>query len=155
MQKISPLRAGLDAFNRFKAQRLQKKENAITQKMENSNSTNPFGISFKGTVIQMDVFESSKDKTSNATNPIQNGLDKVNKFVASARVATMNKIDRIKQGAISFGSKVKDTVVNTYNKLATTEVNFDFLNNTTSRLQKRPVSELEEMFRNELNAMEV
>lgn len=151
MQKISPLRAGLDAFNRFKAQRLQKTNET---KAENSNSTNPFGISFKGNVLQMDVFDSSTKK-SGATNPIQDGLEKVNKFVASARVATMNKIESIKQGAISFGSKIKENVVNTYNKLATTEVNFDFLRNTPSRLQKRPVSELEEMFKTELVNMEV
>lgn len=152
MQKISPLRAGLDAFNRFKATRLQAK----TDKMENinSNSTNPFGISFKGTVIQMDVFESSTKKPS-ATNPFQESMDKVNKFVASARVATMNKIESIKQGAISFGNRVKDNVVNTYNKLNSIEVNFDFLRNSTSRLQKRPVSELEDMFKNELSGLEV
>lgn len=147
MQKISPLRAGLDAFNRFKANRLQKTN---SPKAENTNSTNPFGISFKGTVMQMDVFESST-KTQSAKNPVQEGLDKVNKFVASARTAAMSKIDSIKQGAISFGSKIKENVTNTYNKLATTEVNFDFLRNSTSRLQKRPVNELEDMFRNELD----
>ena len=74
--------------------------------------------------------------------------------VASARVATMNKIESIKQGAISFGNRVKDNVVNTYNKLNSIEVNFDFLRNSTSRLQKRPVTELEEMFRSELNGLE-
>ena len=109
MQKISPLRAGLDAFNRFKAQRLQKSNEA---KAENTNSTNPFGISFKGNVLQMDVFDSSTKKSS-AANPIQEGLDKVNKFVASARVATMNKFESIKQNAISFGSKLKENDVNT------------------------------------------
>lgn len=151
MQKISPLRAGLDAFNRFRSNRIQAK----TEKLENinSNSTNPFGISFKGTVIQMDVFESSTKKNS-TTNSLKDGLDRVNKFVASARVATMNKIESIKQGAISFGNRVKDNVVNTYNKLNSIEVNFDFLRNSTSRLQKRPVTELEEMFRSELNGLE-
>ncbi len=152
MQKISPLRAGLDAFNRFKTTRLQKNSENQTQ---NTNSTNPFGISFKGNVLQMDVFDSSSKTSSGATNPIQDGLGKVNKFIASARVATMNKIDSIKQGAISFGSKIKENAVNTYNKLATTEVNFDFMRNSTSRLQKRPVTELEDMFKTELNNMEV
>ena len=153
MQKISPLRAGLEAFNRFKTTRLQSKE---ARKAENTNSTNPFGISFKGQMIQMDVFDSSTKKEHNpsATNPIQDSLDKVNKFVASARVATMNKIDSIKQSAISFGKKIKENAINTYNKLQSTEVNFDFLRNTTARLQKRPVSELEDMFKNELNGLE-
>ena len=73
----------------------------------NSNSTNPFGISFKGTMIQMDVFESSAKKASENENPIESGLNKINKFVASARMATMNKIESIKQSAISFGNKHK------------------------------------------------
>lgn len=147
MQKISPLRAGLDAFNRFKAARL---ENAKVEKT-NSNSSNPFGVSFKGAVVQMDVFESTSKKEAPATNPIKDGLSKVNKFVASARTATMNKFDSLKKNAISFGSKIKESVKNTYDKLASTEVNFDFLRNTTSSLQKRPVGELEGMFKNELS----
>ena len=146
MQKISPLRAGLDAFNKFRAQRLQNK----TEKTENQNSTNPFGISFKGTMLQMDVFESSAKKEGQNSNPLKEGLSKMNKFVASARVATMNKFNSIKESAISFGNKMKESISNTYNKLATTEVNFDFLRNTTSSLQKRPVGELEEMFKGEL-----
>ena len=153
MQKISPLRAGLDAFNRFKTARLQKtNENKIGS---NSNSTNPFGISFKGNVLQMDVFDSSTKTSAGSTNPIKESLNNVNKFVASARVATMNKIESIKQGAISFGSRVKENITTAYNKLATTEVNLDFMKNSVSRLQKRPVSELEEMFKTELNGLEV
>lgn len=153
MQKISPLRAGLDAFNRFKTARLQKtNENKIGS---NSNSTNPFGISFKGNVLQMDVFDSSTKTSAGSTNPIKEGFNNVNKFVASARVATMNKIESIKQGAISFGSKVKENITTAYNKLATTEVNLDFMKNSVSKLQKRPVSELEEMFKTELNGLEV
>lgn len=147
MQKISPLRAGLDAFNRFKAARL---ENAKVEKT-NSNSSNPFGVSFKGTVMQMDVFESTSKKEAPAINPIKDGLDKVNKFVASARTATMNKFDSLRKNAISFGNKIKESVKSTYDKLATTEVNFDFLRNTTTSLQKRPVGELEDMFKNELS----
>ena len=151
MQKISPLRAGLDAFNRFKATRLQAKTDKLND--VNSNSTNPFGISFKGTMIQMDVFESSAKKEENETST-ESPLTKMNKFVASARMATMNKIESIKQSAISFGNKIKDSVVGTYNMLATTEVNFDFLRNTTSALQKRPTSELEEMFKGEISRLE-
>lgn len=152
MQKISPLRAGLDAFNRFKAARLQGKTDKLNN--TNTNSTNPFGISFKGTVMQMDVFESSAKKEEATSNPIKDGLNKVNKFVASARTATMNKFEAFKKNAISFGNKIKENVTSTYNKLATTEVNFDFLRNTTSSFQKRPVSELEEMFKTELGKVE-
>ncbi len=151
MQKISPLRAGLDAFNRFKTARLQAKTNKMND--VNSNSTNPFGISFKGTMIQMDVFESST-KNNEVSNPIKAGLEKVNKFTASARMAAMNKINAIKENAVSFGRKIKENISNTYNKLATTEVNFDFLKNTSSSLQKKPVGELEDMFKSEIAKLE-
>ena len=66
----------------------------------------------------------------------------------------MNKFESIKQGAISFGNKIKENVTNTYKKLATTEVNLDFLRKSPSRLQKRPVSELDEMFKSEVNGLE-
>ena len=54
MQKISPLRSSIEAFNKFKALRADKAKKAETNK---ATQTNPFGITFKGTVIQMDVFE--------------------------------------------------------------------------------------------------
>jgi len=148
MQKISPLRAGLDAFNKFKASRLKANN---TEKIEKTqgNSTNPFGISFKGKILQSDVFQNSSKETT-ATNPILEGMNNINKFVAGARAAAMNKFESVKQSAISFGNKVKETVTNTYNKLATTEVNFDFLRNSTASLQRRPVTELEGMFKTEL-----
>lgn len=149
MQKISPLKAGLEAFNKFRANRLQSKEN---KNIQNSNSTNPFGISFKGKMLQMDVFSSS-EKASGATNPIQEGFNKINKFAASARAATMNRFNSIKQSAITFGSKLKENTINLYNTLTTTEVNFDFMKNTPARLQKLPVSELEDMLKNEIGKM--
>ena len=55
MQKISPLKASLEAFNRFKTQRKESRINSDLNKM----NTNPFGITFKGTILQMDVFESA------------------------------------------------------------------------------------------------
>ena len=50
MEKISPLRASLKAFEQFKAQRAQKR-----QESQNPNATNPFGLTFKGSMIKMDV----------------------------------------------------------------------------------------------------
>ena len=57
MEKISPLRASLKAFEQFKAQRAQKR-----QESQNPNATNPFGLTFKGSMIKMDVFESQASK---------------------------------------------------------------------------------------------
>ena len=141
MQKISPLRAGLDAFNRFKASRLQNTKAPKTENNSAQNSTNPFGITFKGTMIQMDVFDSSTKKES-AKNPVQQGLDSINKFVASARAATMNKFESIKQGAISFGNKIKENV--TVEVAPTTKEELvDIINNMSEEDKK----ELKEMLK--------
>ena len=68
MQKISPLRASIEAFNKFKASRTNKTEKA--EKTTQQAQTNPFGITFRGTVIQMDVFEKT-NKTEKAENIIK------------------------------------------------------------------------------------
>ena len=57
MQKISPLKSSLEAFKRFKSERIKNNE-----LRNNQVATNPFGITFKGTVLQMDVFETAKAK---------------------------------------------------------------------------------------------
>ena len=91
MQRISPLRSSIEAFNKFKASRAEK-ANKIK---ENATQTNPFGITFKGTVIQMDVFESSTKKaqenTANNTNSIKEKMQNTGKLLASAWVGTINK----------------------------------------------------------------
>ena len=45
MQKISPLRSSIEAFNKFKALRANKADKA--QKAEHKAQTNQFGITFK------------------------------------------------------------------------------------------------------------
>lgn len=81
--KISPLRAGLEAFNKLK-----------NNEIKNTTITNPF--SFKSKAIQFDVFE-----LSNSTN-------KLNEFL-SKRLGIINNL---KEGAISFMGKARD-VLNT------------------------------------------
>ena len=61
MQKISPLKSSIEAFNKFRASRAAKANKANETTKENSTTqTNPFGITFRGNMIQMDVFESAK-----------------------------------------------------------------------------------------------
>ena len=144
MQKISPLRASVaKAFNDFKANRAKKAEN-------NQNlHTNPFGITFKGVLLQSDVFESS---SATQTTGIKDKLASGTKLLASAWVGTINKINSMKSAAISFGRKIKETTKNTIDMLNNTNVEFDIFKYNVSRLQKQPVSELEQMLRNELGA---
>ena len=106
MQKISPLRSSIEAFNKFKAARLNKTDK--TQKT-NQQSTNPFGITFKGTVIQMDVFEKADKVNENTQKAIslKERMQNTGKLLASAWVGTINKFSSLKTNAIAFGKKIK------------------------------------------------
>ena len=151
MEKISPLRASLKAFEQFKAQRAQRK-----QENQNTNATNPFGLTFKGSMIQMDVFESQNKKAENSSNSnsIKDGFNKAGKLAASAWVSTINRLNSMKQSIISFGNRMKETTINTWDKLNKTEISFTGLfKDSVSSLQKRPVGELEEMLKTELEAV--
>ena len=156
MQKISPLRSSIEAFNKFKALRTNKSEK--TQKENSNTQTNPFGITFKGTVIQMDVFESSTKKaqenTANNTNSIKEKMQNTGKLLASAWVGTINKFSSLKTNAIAFGNKIKDSTIATAKKIqefgntpVTLENPFKY---TVGNLQKQPVGELRTMLSNEL-----
>ncbi len=143
MQKISPLRSSIEAFNKFKSLRKDK-----TQK---SPSTNPFGIAFKGTVIQMDVFENSNSAVKE--NSVSEKFKNTGKLLASAWVSTLNKFSSIKTNAIAFGNKLKDNSIQLYKKaqeLANTKIEFDVFKYNVSNLQKQPVGVLRSMLCEEL-----
>ncbi len=85
------------------------------------NSSNPFAASsFKGNVLTADVFESSSKK---AAQPSFTG-----KLKASALVGSISGIGErfhnMIESAIAFGSRIKDNVVNGWNKLNEVEISF-------------------------------
>ncbi len=144
MQKISPLKTSLEAFRKFKTNRTEVKNNNI-------NATNPFGITFRGTVLQMDVFESTKQKENVLNDKVAN----VGKMFASAWLGTVNRFNTIKNNVISFGGNIYNSAKDFINKLNTTEVSFDFMKYNVMNLQNRPVAELGDMLGAELKALEV
>ncbi len=153
MEKISPLKASLRAFEQFKAQRAQKR-----QESPNTSATNPFGLTFKGSMIQMDVFESQASKAQKQEEStgagFQEKFKKAGKLAASAWVSTINRLNSMKQSMISFGNRVKETTMNTWDKLNKTEISFTGLfKDSVSNLQKRPVVELEAMLSEELQTI--
>lgn len=95
-----------------------------TSKHENAtsrNSSNPFAqTSFKGNVLTADVFESSSSK---ADQPSFTG-----KLKASALVGSISgigeKFHNMIETAISFGNRMKENVVNSWNKLNNIEISF-------------------------------
>lgn len=151
MQKISPLRSSIEAFNKFRASRAAKE----VQKQE--TQTNPFGMSFKGTVIQMDVFEHAQKLDSiQKQSALKEKLQNANKLLASAWVATINKFSSLKANAIAFAGKIKASSVELGSKIkqiATTPVEFDLFKYSVSNLEKQPVSELKAMLTTELKGV--
>ena len=155
MQKISPLRSSIEAFNKFKALRANKAEKA-NKAQDAVAQTNPFGITFKGTVIQMDVFEKTQDTAKAASPSLKERLQNSGKLLAAAWVGTINKFSSFKTNAIAFGNKIKDNTIAFGNKLkeiGNTKVEFDVFKYNVSRLQNQPVSELRTMLSNELQGV--
>lgn len=152
MQKISPLRSSIEAFNKFKALRANK------AKEEKAAQTNPFGITFKGTVIQMDVFEKTNktNETSAQATSIKEKMQSTGKLLASAWVGTINKFSSLKANAIAFGNKIKDNTVAAAKKIqeiGNTKVELNPFKYSVSRLQNQPVSDLKSMLSNELQGV--
>lgn len=101
--------------------------NAATRQL----TTNPFGVSFKGNVIQADVFESA-----NKTNITQNITEK-SKLFASAVVSGINNFNESfksrMNSMVSFGKKITTNVFDTIERIGNTEITFD-LNGIKNRL---------------------
>ncbi len=153
MQKISPLRSSIEAFNKFKATRANKAQTA--QNAGQAASTNPFGIAFKGTVIQMDVFEkkSQNEETKQVSPSLKEKLAQAGKLLSSARVATINKFSTLKANAVAFGNKIKENSINAINKVrefGNQKVDFDFFKYNVSNLVNQPIGSLESMLAAEL-----
>ncbi len=155
MQKISPLRSSIEAFNKFRAAR--KASNQAQQLQETKVQTNPFGITFKGTVIQMDVFDKTqKTESTQKTNAFQEKMQNTGKLLASAWVGTINKFSSLKTNVIAFGNKLKDATVAYAKKayeFANAPIEFNVFKYNVSSLQNKPVGELRSMLASELQGV--
>lgn len=126
------------------------------------HSSNPFGISFKGNVIQADVFQTTANKENTGI-----GIRERGKMFMSAVVGNINSFNGALKSrlnsVVSFGRQVKDNVANWWSQAKNTEISFDlnelsrfvserFGNNeySVNNLMKRPVNELEGMLKEEL-----
>lgn len=157
MQKISPLKSSIEAFNKFRAMRAKSSGKTET-KTDSVAQTNPFGITFRGTVIQMDVFEKSEtnDTTTTTSPSLKERLQNTGKLLASAWVGTINKISSLKTNVIAFGNKIKTSTIDFAKKvqeIGNREVDLDIFKYNVSRLQNQPVSELRTMLSNELQGV--
>lgn len=141
-----------------------------------SKHTNPFGISFKGNVLQADVFSSSKPQVKEEKTGITQRIADRGRAVKSAIVGGINNFNnelssRFNNGInkiVSFGKKISENTKSFWKKANETFYILDFENlsngfrkfsnigtspkesYTVKDLVQRPVSELETMFRSEL-----
>ena len=140
---------------------------------QETKHSNPFGLSFKGNVLQADVFSSSKPKIKKNENVIEKITNKtiafksavvgsINNFNTELNTRFNNGINRI----VSFGKKIGHTTKALWDKANETNIVWDLSGLTeglkgfkkskeadiykVSELTKRPVCELEEMFKTEL-----
>lgn len=140
----------------FKSARTESKTNAP------AHSSNPFGISFKGNVIQADIFQTTANRDHERIS-----LQEKGKMFMSAVVGNINSFNESIRSrlnsVVSFGRQVKDNVANWWEMAKNTEITFDmngmsrfisekFQTNPygVNNLLKRPVNELEDMLRAEL-----
>ncbi len=100
------------------------KVNSQNKASENKLTTNPFGVSFKGNVIQADVFESTKKASAN-----NNGIAEKSKLFASAVVSGINNFNEAfksrMNSVVSFGKKITKNVFDTIERVGNTEITFD------------------------------
>lgn len=96
----------------------------LTPKQESTKtlSTNPFGVSFKGSVIQADVFESSN-------SGVTNKISQKSKMFASAIVGGINNFNEAfkarMNSVVSFGRKISQNVSDTLNRWSNIEVSLN------------------------------
>ena len=127
-------------------------------------SSNPFGVSFKGSMIQADVFESS-------TPGVVQKISSKSKMLASALVGNINNFNEALKArmnsAVSFGRKLANNVNEQFDKIMNYEISLDFngFGNTiknalfpnsqyrVGNLKKLPVDELRTMMQTEIAAL--
>lgn len=114
------MQLGKITLNPAKGIQQNKQQNTINS---NKLSTNPFGVSFKGNVIQADVFQSAKKATENV------GIMQRGKIFASAVVSGINSFnDAFKSrmnAVVSFGKKITTNVFEAIEKFGNKEISLD------------------------------
>ena len=100
------------------------KTGKTTSNLQTKNlTTNPFGVSFKGNVIQADVFESAEKKS------ITQNIGEKSKLFASAVVSGINNFNESfksrMNSIVSFGKKITTNVFDTLERIGNTEITID------------------------------
>ncbi len=111
-----------------------------------ARSSNPFAqTSFKGNVLTADVFVSENQNKDENQNVSFTGKLKASALVGSI-AGIGNKIKAGIESVAAFANKIKDNVVNYWNKLNNTEITFEPAKQALSRANERMTDALHSMF---------
>ena len=145
----------------------------MRRETKKSVSSNPFGLNFKGNVIQADVFETSRKTTGGIAENVREKLANSGKVLKSTVVGGINSFNEsLKQkagGIVAFGRKAKENIskaidfMNNYDLGAVVQNKlkgaYEAVANrnqySVKNLTKKPVSELKSMLITELTPLEV
>lgn len=142
---------------------------ASPNKIENAGAhTNPFGVSFKGNIINADVFEKTENKSriSFGSNLVER-VGERSKLAMSAIVGSVNSVNqafgaRI-DSIVKFGRRIKENASRTWESLNNIKIEdgitkaWDWLNTNNLRIRfdivdKKAVPELEAMLNKGIEA---
>jgi hypothetical protein len=101
----------------------------------NNNQTNPFGVNFNGSMVHMDVFESSSPKLANK-----------GKIWASAMVGSINEsISKRLDSLMAFGRNIRNKSIALWEKAGSIEITLGMPNFTNiGNSLKGRISEMNE-----------
>ncbi len=122
-----------------------------------ARSSNPFAqTSFKGNVLTADVFVSENDKTNEKQN---NAISFTGKLKASALVGSISNFgSKIQAGietVVAFANRIKDNVVNCWNKLNSTEITFEPAKEAISKAGGKVSDAIHSMFEPGISAKQI
>jgi len=122
----------------------QKIFRTASSKAENrDNHTNPFGVNFKGNMINADVFEPA---FCGAKESIAKKAANKGRMWASAIVGSMNSVNesisRRLDSVVSFGNRIKSNVSDLWNQANNIEINLlpdvkNIINNMKERISDK------------------
>ena len=122
-----------------------------------ARSSNPFAqTSFKGNVLTADVFVSENDKSKEKQN---NAISFTGKLKASALVGSIsdfgNRIQAGIESVVAFANRIKDNVVNCWNKLNNTEITFEPAKEAISKAGAKVSDAIHSMFDQGISAKQI
>lgn len=130
---------------------------SVNKSENRSNHTNPFGVSFKGNIINADVFE---EKKSDLTGNQNRGKMLVSTLVGSINAINSSISNRL-NSVVNFCGRLKDSTVNAWQQARAIDVGKVMADRiafggtySVNRLQQRPVSELGAMLQERIATME-